>query len=124
MTLRQENPLAYASWKSMKQRCLNSNCESWQNYGGRGITICAEWIASFEVFLADMGERPSRDHSLERLDNDSNYEPANCVWATRLEQAQNRKSPHWPNPTGFNIVDRGYLLFGQYPKDSPYWTMV
>lgn len=124
MTLRQENPLAYGSWQSMKQRCLNSNCASWDDYGGRGIGICAQWVASFETFLADMGERPSADHSLERLDNDGDYEPANCVWATLIEQAQNRKKPHRPNPSGMNVVDHGYLLGYLPASQNAYRTVI
>jgi hypothetical protein len=80
----------YSSWAAMNKRC---NCESdaaYPLYGGRGITICERW-ASFEYFLADMGERPP-GLSLERIDNDGNYEPGNCKWGTRKEQGRNRRT--------------------------------
>lgn len=123
MTLRTENPRAYSSWHHMKRRCLDSNTPAWPYYGGRGITVCDRWML-FEAFLEDMGERPSKDHSLERLDNDGNYEPANCVWATRIEQAQNRKKPHRPNLSGMNVVDHGYLLGYLPASENAYRTVI
>jgi hypothetical protein len=81
----------YRSWDGMIQRCTNQNHAAYKNYGGRGITVCAEWLDSFEVFLADIGEKPSVDLSLDRIDNEGNYEPANCRWATAKEQRANRR---------------------------------
>lgn len=80
----------YTSWQSMKRRCLNPLHHRFVYYGGRGITICPEWQESFEQFLADMGERPPGT-SLDRIDNDGNYEPANCRWATQSQQVSNRR---------------------------------
>lgn len=80
----------YICWTGMKQRCSNPDHDSYERYGGRGITVCDRWVDSFENFLADMGRKPSAAHSIDREDNDGNYEPGNCRWATGVEQQANR----------------------------------
>jgi hypothetical protein len=80
----------YKIWDLMLYRCRNPRNRAWKNYGGRGIAVCERWH-KFENFYADMGPRPSLDHSLDRIDNDGNYEPSNCRWATELMQKNNRR---------------------------------
>lgn len=93
----------YRSWSSMKTRCSNPNDDRFCDYGGRGIAICPQWVASFETFLADMGQRPSAAHTLDRIDVDGNYEPGNCRWATRYEQAGNKR-------TSVHVVVNGKMM--------------
>lgn len=85
----------------MKARCLNPNASSYPNYGGRGITVCDRWRDSFEAFFADMGPRPSPEHSIERLDVNGGYNKQNCVWGTRLQQGNNRRpTSEWKGMPG------------------------
>ena len=81
----------YRAWRAAKSRCNNPNNISFKNYGGRGIRMCKAWSDDFAVFAANMGKRPSDKHSLDRNDNDGDYGPDNCRWATRAEQNRNSR---------------------------------
>lgn len=85
-----ENPKFYRTWSMMLDRCRNPRNKSYKYYGGRGIRVCERWH-TFENFLADMGQRPSGQHSIDRINNDGDYEPDNCRWATQIEQRHNRR---------------------------------
>lgn len=82
----------YVAWNNMIARCHHEDNPQWHNYGGRGITVCDEWRKSFDRFLEDVGMRPTPDHSIERIENDSIYEKSNVRWATRREQGANRRN--------------------------------
>lgn len=83
--------LEYRAWSSMMTRCTNPNYCKWNRYGGRGISICQRWLR-YQNFLDDMGRKPGKQYSLDRINNDGDYEPGNCRWATPLEQSNNRSS--------------------------------
>lgn len=82
----------YNSWTCMKQRCYNKKHMAYSQYGGRGITVCDKWRNSFLAFYRDMGDKPSSRHSLDRIDNNGNYEPSNCKWSTYEEQQHNTRT--------------------------------
>lgn len=99
----------YEAWLSMKKRCLKKACNAYPGYGGRGITICKEWLTSFSSFLKDVGKKPDRKMSLDRINCDGNYEPKNVRWATL--KTQNRNFSDRKSPLGIRGVR---LLKGRY----------
>lgn len=102
----------YLSWAGMIQRCYNPNHDAYIRYGGSGITVCDEWRGSFEKFYADMGERPSEEHTLDREDNEGNYTPDNCRWATWHVQQNNRKD------TKKYLFNGGHVTLAEIARDA------
>lgn len=82
----------YRVWQTMRLRCTDPEHPAFDNYGGRGITVCDRWLNSPAAFIEDMGPRPSPAHEIDRIDNDRGYEPGNCRWVTRSENCRNRRS--------------------------------
>jgi hypothetical protein len=99
--LQNKYPLEYATWADMKTRCYNPKHQKYHLWGGRGIIVCERWH-SFSNFLEDMGPKP-KGLTLERINNNGNYEPSNCKWATRTEQANNRRDNRKSQYTGKDL---------------------
>lgn len=112
----------YRTWDSMRQRCTNLKKKRYRDYGGRGITICARWY-KFDLFFEDMGNRPEGT-SLDRIDVNGNYEPANCRWATKREQYENMRSNNWVEYHGRKEILNTFLgEFGLSPGSYYYHTV-
>lgn len=119
----------YSTWQQMINRCENKNATGYKNYGGRNIKVCQRWRDSFEAFYADLGSKPTPEHSIERKDNNGDYEPSNCEWATKTSQARNRRTTYliqhngeslsaaeWSERTGIP----SYLIIQRMERDG--WT--
>lgn len=89
----------YTAWQSMFTRCYNKKNKRWEDYGGRGIIVCARW-QSFDLFHADMGDPPGKEYSIDRKENNGNYEPNNCRWIPMSEQMRNRRNNRWITANG------------------------
>jgi hypothetical protein len=90
-TLSRQNPPEYIAWKAMKARCYDRKTIGYKNYGGRGIRVCEKWLNDYPAFLKDVGMKPTPEHSLDRIENDGDYEPGNCKWSTKVEQRRNNR---------------------------------
>jgi hypothetical protein len=93
----------YKSWQKMKSRCYCKTDAKYPRYGARGIVVCDRWLGSYESFLKDMGRRPESKWSIGRINNDGNYEPGNCRWETRSEQAQNKSTTIYIEMDGIRL---------------------
>lgn len=109
----------YRSYAMMRDRCLNESSKSYPDYGGRGITICERWLSSFQNFLADMGNRPDGT-SLDRIDNERGYEPENCRWASRSEQARNTRTTRHVTINGVTKPLREWIAESPWERSTVY----
>lgn len=115
----------YSVWRSMKQRCFNPKNPEYKNYGARGVTVCKEWFDSFDVFLSDMGYRPTPKHSLDRIDNNGNYESDNCRWATIKQQNSNKRQSVFINVFGEKLcLTEAANKYGVKPQTLKYRIFV
>lgn len=110
-------------WQKIKERCYNINDKSYAIYGGRGITVDDRWRESFEIFLRDMGSRPSNEHSIERKDVNGPYSKDNCVWATKYEQARNTRRNVHITLDGEHKIIGDWLHHFHIPRTTFYRTL-
>jgi hypothetical protein len=113
----------YDAWSSLKNRCNNPNNKSYRNYGGRGITVDPVYY-DFNVFYADVGDPPTPKHSIDRIDNDGNYEPGNLRWATHLEQCGNRRKTYNPPKPKIRRGMRRLYTIGKETKSFAKWCKI
>ena len=110
----QSTSVIYRAWQKAIGRCTKKYETGWKDYGGRGIKVCAEWMKDFNAFAKYMGPKPSPYHSIDRINNDGNYEPGNVRWATREQQSRNRRKP----------VHRTHCLRGhKFTEETTYWVI-
>jgi hypothetical protein len=119
----------YWTWVDIRDRCRRQSHASYKNYGGRGISVCPQWD-SYQTFYNDMGPRPSDKHSIERINNDGNYAPDNCKWATKYEQSRNKRQNVWVVVDGERMILKDaavkfgvnyFVLHGRYCRRG--WTI-
>lgn len=114
--------LTYKSWRRMKARCLNKSSASYHLYGARGIRFCDEW-KDFSAFLSDMGERPSANHSLDRIDANGIYEKRNCRWATPTQQARNTRRNVFVEFRGEKKCMSEWCQILNFPRQRAEWRL-
>lgn len=115
--------IEWGIWSRMKNRCNNPNNAKYHRYGGRGIKVCDRWLNSFENFLADIGRRPSKRYSIDRIDNDGNYEPGNVKWSTAMQQSRNSTSIHPIEIEGVSMCIKDWCKTLNIPHWKP-WHMI
>lgn len=108
----------YNTWRLMIKRCHNQHDKAFFRYGMRGIEVCERWRYSFPNFLADMGKKPSPEHSIDRIENDKGYFPENCRWATKVEQARNTKRNRWYEYNGKRMLFTDWVEELKIPKST------
>lgn len=102
----------YKAWSHAKSRCNNPADHKYVDYGGRGISMCPQWMRSFEEFLSDMGGCPA-GHTLDRVDTNGNYEPSNCRWATPAQQARNKRNNIWVEYNGTEMILKDFARLAE-----------
>jgi hypothetical protein len=108
----------FKTWLKSKERCYNENAKSYKDYGGRGIIMSDEWLNSYETFLKDMGRRPTNKHSIERLNVNGNYEKSNCIWADKIQQANNTRTNRFIEYSGDRYtISQWARIFNTKPMD-------
>jgi hypothetical protein len=113
----------WAIWSRMKNRCNNPNNAKYHRYGGRGIKVCDRWLNSFENFLSDVGRRPSKKYSIDRINNDGDYEPDNVKWSTAMQQSRNSTAIHPVEIDGISMCIKDWCKTLGVPMSRP-WTMI
>jgi hypothetical protein len=108
----------YRAWKAMKGRCFDPNNISYKNYGARGVTVCDQWLNDYPAFLKEIGRRPSKNHSVDRINNNGNYEPGNVRWATRKEQRRNSDRIHPVTINGITKIICDWAAVSGVPEES------
>lgn len=120
----------YSAWRSLRRRCYEPGTKSYADYGAKGIIVCERWLNSFENFFADMGPKPTPQHTIERRDGKGNYDPDNCCWATRVEQNRNKSNnvyvtvngvrrciAEWSELSGINAATLNQRVRSKWPVD-------
>ena len=113
----------YSTWKRIIGRCYNPNTRKYHCWGGRGIEVCERWRNSFPAFAEDMGLRPTSKHSIDRIDNDGNYEPGNCRWATNVQQSQNKRSNRFVIIRGISATSSQWADWAGIERSTLNWRL-